>query len=95
MPKLSKERNIQNSLNLVEQAFQSMIDALKRHGAPILLGTPEARAASDRLWYFETDLIALVHQQTMQLYHPYVRHYFLGPDNASRERLRLLHRGLK
>jgi len=93
MGKIKKPKTDTNSLNLVEKSAQEFFAIVKKNrGAP--LGSPGASEVDARYYHFEADLIALVHQHTLQLNHPYVRHYLLSWPKQ-KDFLRLLHRGLE
>ena len=93
MGKISNPKTIRDSLNLVEKSAQEFFARAKKHaGAP--LGSPAAEAMKAGYYHWEAELFALVHQQTLQLNHPYVRHYLLRWPRM-KDDLRLLHRGLE
>jgi hypothetical protein len=95
MPEKSKTRNIQNSLRLVEDSFQSLMAVVQKHrGRSITPDSHEAQEIHKAYDKLETELIALVHQQTLQLHHPYVRYYLMSWP-GDKDFLRKLHRGLE
>src|SRR5262249_23077432 len=86
---------VKGALILVEQSFQSLLNIVRKHrGKSLAEDSEEIQEFSRYYGQLEEDLVNLVHEQTVQLWHPYVRHYlFRWPDN--KDFLRNLHRGLE
>src|SRR5262249_46765782 len=86
---------IKNELSLVEQSFQDFQEVVRKHrGKSMTEDCEEARELERYYDQFEDNLVNLVHEQTVQLNHPYVRHYLLSWP-ANKDFLRKLHRGLE